>query len=196
MDNKYINIYSSLVHLTRNKCLYERFTKQDTFSDRITFFLFHFAFLLKVYKNECSKKKMQDIFHGLVGNVDIVSETLIVDGRSLKIPRVNQGLVWFTFEELCGRSLGAADYLEIAGRYHTLLLSDIPVMTVEQRDKAKRFAILIDILYEHNVKLVCSAAGEPKALCPPGNDAYEFNRTVSRLSEMQTATYLSRPHTA
>ena len=62
MNNKYINIYSSLVHLTRNKSLYEGFTKQDTFSDRITFFLFHFAFLLKVYKNECSKKKMQDIF--------------------------------------------------------------------------------------------------------------------------------------
>ena len=140
--------------------------------------------------------KMQDIFHGLVGNVDIVSETLIVDGRSLKIPRVNQGLVWFTFEELCGRSLGAADYLEIAARYHTLLLSDIPVMTLEQRDKATRFAILIDILYEHNVKLVCSAAADPKALCPFGNDAFEFNRTVSRLSEMQTVSYLSRPHTA
>ena len=140
--------------------------------------------------------KMQDIFHDLVGNVDIVSETLVVDGRLLKIPRVNQGLVWFTFEELCGRSLGAADYLEIAGRYHTLLLSDIPVMTLEQRDKAKRFAILIDILYEHNVKLVCSAAANPKALCPPGNDAFEFNRTVSRLSEMQTETYLSRSHTA
>lgn len=140
--------------------------------------------------------KMQDIFHDLVGNVDVVAETLLVDGRSLKIPRVNQGIAWLTFEELCGRSLGAADYLEIAARYHTLLLSDIPVMTVEQRDKARRFAILIDILYEHNVKLVCSAAADPKALCPPGNDAYEFNRTVSRLSEMQTATYLSRPHTA
>ena len=140
--------------------------------------------------------KMQAIFHGLVGNVDIISETLLVDGRSLKIPRVNQGLVWFTFEELCGRSLGAADYLEIAARYHTLLLSDIPVMTLEQRNKARRFAILIDILYEHNVKLVCSAAADPKALCPPGNDAFEFNRTVSRLSEMQTATYLSRSHTA
>ena len=140
--------------------------------------------------------KMQDIFHDLVGNVDVVAETLLVDGRLLKIPRVNQGIAWLTFEELCGRSLGAADYLEIAARYHTLLLSDIPVMTVEQRDKAKRFAILIDILYEHNVKLVCSAAADPKALCPPGNDAYEFNRTVSRLSEMQTTTYLSRPHTA
>ena len=72
----------------------------------------------------------------------------------------------------------------------------IPVMTLEQRDKAKRFAILIDILYEHNVKLVCGAAANPKALCPSGNDAFEFNRTVSRLSEMQTATYLSRSHTA
>ena len=71
MDNKYINIYNSLVHLTRNKCLYEKFTKQDTFSDRITFFLFHFAFLLKVYKNECSKKKMQDIFDCVFNQLEL-----------------------------------------------------------------------------------------------------------------------------
>ncbi len=62
MNNKYINIYNSFVILTRNKTLYEGFIKQDTFSDRMIFFLFHFAFLLKVYKNECSKKTMQDVF--------------------------------------------------------------------------------------------------------------------------------------
>ena len=62
MNNKYINIYNSLVNLTRNKTLYEGFIKQDTFSDRMIFFLFHFAFLLKVYKKECSKKIMQDVF--------------------------------------------------------------------------------------------------------------------------------------
>ena len=62
MNNKYINIYNSLVNLTRNKTLYEGFIKQDTFSDRMIFFLFHFSFLLKVYKNECSKKTMQDVF--------------------------------------------------------------------------------------------------------------------------------------
>ena len=62
MNNKYINIYNSLVNLTRNKTLYEGFIKQDTFSDRMIFFLFHFAFLLKVYKNECSKKILQDVF--------------------------------------------------------------------------------------------------------------------------------------
>ena len=62
MNNKYINIYNSFIILTRNKTLYEGFIKQDTFSDRMIFFLFHFAFLLKVYKNECSKKEMQDIF--------------------------------------------------------------------------------------------------------------------------------------
>ena len=62
MNNKYINIYNSLVNLTRNKTLYNDFIKQDTFSDRMIFFLFHFAFLLKAYKNECSKKTMQDVF--------------------------------------------------------------------------------------------------------------------------------------
>ena len=115
----------------------------------------------------------------------------MVDGRVLNAPRVNQGVVWFTFQELCEKPLGAADYLSLVSRYHTVLLSGIPVMAPEQRNEAKRFATLIDILYEHKVKLVCNAATAPEGLYPAGNGAREFARTVSRLNEMQTAQYLS-----
>ena len=134
---------------------------------------------------------MKDIFHDLVGKVDAISEALLVDGRVLNVPRVNQGVVWFTFRELCEQSLGAADYLALVSRYHTVLLSDIPVMAPEQRNEAKRFATLVDVLYEHKVKLVCNAATVPEGLYPTGNGAREFARTVSRLNEMQTAQYLS-----
>ena len=134
---------------------------------------------------------MKDVFHDLVGNVDAISEAVLVDGRVLNVPRVNQGVVWFTFRELCEESLGAADYLALVLRYHTVLLSDIPVMAPEQRNEAKRFATLIDILYEHKVKLVCNAATAPEGLYPAGKGAREFARTVSRLNEMQTAQYLS-----
>ena len=136
---------------------------------------------------------MKNMFHNLVGNVDAISESIMVDGRVLNIPRVNQGVAWFTFSELCEQSLGAADYLALVSRYHTVLLSDIPVMAPEQRNEAKRFATLIDVLYEHKVKLVCSAATVPEELYPAGNGVREFARTVSRLNEMQTAQYLSFP---
>ena len=134
---------------------------------------------------------MKDVFHDLVGNVDAISEAVLVDGRVLNVPRVNQGVVWFTFRELCEESLGAADYLALVSRYHTVLLSDIPMMAPEQRNEAKRFATLIDVLYEHKVKLVCNAATAPEGLYPAGKGAREFARTVSRLNEMQTAQYLS-----
>jgi len=91
---------------------------------------------------------------------------------------------------------GPQDYLALAVRYHTLLLSNIPVMTLEQRNEAKRFATLIDILYEHNVKFVCNAAAVPKALYPSGNVALEFTRTASRLRKMYTAQYLTRTQVA
>ena len=134
---------------------------------------------------------MKEIFRDLVGNVDAISEALLVDGRILNVPRVNQGVVWFTFRELCEQTLGAADYLALVARYHTVLLSDIPVMAPAQRNEAKRFATLIDVLYEHKVKLVCNAATVPERLYPTGTGARQFARTVSRLNEMQTAQYLS-----
>lgn len=88
----------------------------------------------------------------------------VMFGRSLAVPRSARGVAWFTFEALCGRPLGAADYLALAQRYHTLLLSGVPAMSLQKRDQARRFITLIDELYNARRRLVCSAACAPNQL--------------------------------
>src|ERR1700758_3395588 len=108
------------------------------------------------------------------------------------------GVARFTFHDLCEEPLGAADYLRIAHEYHTIILDHVPVMTYDNRNAAKRFIILIDTLYDTNVKLIASAAAEPDALyrADEGYEAQEFKRTASRLIEMRSRAYLARPHGA
>lgn len=139
-------------------------------------------------------RALAEAYHRLVGDAAPAEEILTVQGRRLRVPRANQGLAWFSFDALCGAALGAADYLAVASHYHTVILSDIPAMTPEQRNEAKRFATLVDILYEHNVKLLCSADAPPEGLYVHGSYAFEFKRTVSRLMEMQRADYLGHEH--
>lgn len=130
--------------------------------------------------------------HGVAG----APATLRVQERRLTLPRASDGVARASFADLCEAPLGAADYLEIARRFHTLLLDRIPRLGPEQRNAAKRFVILIDALYEHRVKLVCSADAPPQALYPKGDGSFEFARTVSRLIEMQSADYLAAAHVA
>ena len=108
------------------------------------------------------------------------------------------GVARFTFHDLCEEPLAAADYLRIAREYHTVILDRIPRMTFDTRNAAKRFIILIDTLYDMNVKLIASAAAEPDALyhADQGFEAQEFKRTASRLIEMRSQAYLARPHGA
>ena len=115
-------------------------------------------------------------------------------GRALHVPKALKGVGVFSFKRLCGEARGAADYLAIAHAFHTVILVGIPVMGPERRDAASRFVTLVDELYEHNVKLIAAAAAEPAALYPAGDGAFEFQRTVSRLSEMRSATYLAAGH--
>lgn len=103
-------------------------------------------------------------------------------------------LAWFDFAELCERPLWAADYLELARRFHTLLLSGVPVMDEARDDAAKRFMHLIDALYDHNVKLVTSAAAAPAQLYTGRYLQFAFQRTASRLTEMAGHRYLARAH--
>mgnify|MGYP000594089033 CR=1 FL=1 len=119
--------------------------------------------------------------------------TLDVSGRPLRVEREAAGVARFTFEELCARPLGAADYLEIAERFHTVILEQIPRLSPAKREEAARFRTLIDALYEAKVKLVASAEAEPQALYPAGDQSFEFERTASRLMEMRSESYLAQP---
>ena len=115
-------------------------------------------------------------------------------GRELHVPKSLKGVAVFSFKRLCGEPRGAADYLAIAQRYHTVIIVGIPVMTREMRNEAARFVTLIDALYEHRVKLLASADAEPDGLYPDGDGNFEFQRTASRLEEMRSAEYLAEGH--
>jgi cell division protein ZapE len=115
-------------------------------------------------------------------------------GRTLHIPKSLKGVAVFSFKRLCGEPRGAADYLAIARRYHTVIIVGIPVMGPELRNEAARFVTLIDALYEHKVKLLAAADADPEGLYPSGDGSFEFQRTVSRLEEMRSAEYLAEGH--
>ena len=117
-------------------------------------------------------------------------------GRTLHVPKSFKRVAVFSFKHLCGEARGAADYLAIARRYHTVIVVGIPVMGPEMRNEAARFATLIDALYEHKVKLLAGADAEPEGLYPAGDGSFEFQRTASRLEEMRSAEYLAEGHGA
>ena len=114
-----------------------------------------------------------------------------VDGRVLRIDKHAHGIAWLTFDELCARPLGASDYLALAKQCNTVLLQNIPQMSRELRNEAKRFVTLIDTLYDTHTKLIATAAVAPNELYPAGDGSFEFHRTASRLMEMQSETYLA-----
>jgi len=134
----------------------------------------------------------------LTGGQSGAPHHLAVRGRSVRVPRASMGVARFSFDELCQQPLAAADYLRIAHEYHTVILDRIPTMTYDDRNAAKRFIVLIDTLYDLNVKLIASAAAPPDALyrADQGFEAAEFKRTASRLIEMRSQAYLARPHGA
>jgi cell division protein ZapE len=124
----------------------------------------------------------------------VPSETLEVQGRVLFVPKALKGVAVFSFKRLCDAPLWTADYLAIARRYHTVIIVGIPKLGPEKRNAAARFVALVDALYEHHVKLLCSADAPPEGLYPYGDGTFEFERTVSRLMEMQSADYLAKGH--
>ena len=127
----------------------------------------------------------------------VPSAELDVGGkRTLHVPKSLKGVAVFSFRKLCAEARGAPDYLAVAQNYHTVILVGIPRMGPENRNEAARFVTLIDALYEHKVKLFATAAAMPQNLYPAGDGAFEFERTVSRLMEMQSADYLALGHGA
>jgi cell division protein ZapE len=145
-----------------------------------------------------AEARLDDTWRRLTGGHDGAPAELALKGRSVHVPRAFMGVARFSFHDLCEAPLAAADYLRIARDYHTIVLDHVPVMTYDNRNAAKRFIILIDTLYDMNVKLIASAAAEPDALyrADEGFEAAEFKRTASRLIEMRSQAYLARPHGA
>jgi cell division protein ZapE len=141
-----------------------------------------------------SEAKMEEAFTRLSGGRQPTPTSLTVQGRRLDVPRQAGRVAWFDFEELCARPLGAADYIALATHYPVMLIDQVPRLSSDNRDQARRFMTLIDELYEHHVTTVIAASDRPERLYPEGDGAIEFERTVSRLNEMQSADYLSRPH--
>ena len=114
-----------------------------------------------------------------------------IEHRALRALRRAGGVVWFDFRTLCGGPRSQNDYLEIASRFHTVLLSNVPQMSPRLASEARRFTWLVDVLYDRRVKLLLSAAVPPAELYTEGPLAHEFPRTVSRLHEMQSAEFLA-----
>lgn len=117
-------------------------------------------------------------------------------GRTLHVPKALKGVAVFSFKRLCGDARGAADYLAVARRFHTVILVGIPRLGPENRNEAARFVTLIDALYEHRVKLLAAADAAPEYLYEQGDGRFEFQRTVSRLMEMRSDEYLAKGHGA
>ena len=146
--------------------------------------------------DEQSHAALTRAFRNLTGREQGKPVTLTVKGHPVEVPQAASGVARFSFEDLCSRPLGAADYLAIADEFETVILENIPRMTFERRNEAKRFIMLVDAFYDARVKLLASAEAEAHELyrADAGREAFEFDRTVSRLIEMRSEEYLALPH--
>ena len=141
-----------------------------------------------------AERALDATFADLTGRAEPKPATLMVTGRKLVVPVAAEGVARFDFEDLCGQALGAGDYLALATHFHALVLDGIPRLSPDNYDRARRFIVLIDALYDHRVKLVASAMALPDQLYQRGEGARAFERTASRLEEMQSQAYLALPH--
>jgi cell division protein ZapE len=139
-------------------------------------------------------KALDAIFAELTDHAKPEPVNLTVMGRALRVPLAAKGVCRFDFEALCGMPLGAGDYLAIASAFHTLVLDGIPRLSPENYDIARRFIVLVDTLYDQRVKLIASADAMPDQLYMRGENARMFERTASRLDEMQSEEWSALPH--
>ncbi len=143
-----------------------------------------------------AERALDAAFTALTGKAKGAPGHIRVKGREVAVPEEAGGVARFSFADLCAKPLGASDYMALADAFHTLIISGIPVMSEAQRNEAKRFITLIDTLYDAHVKLIASAEAEATGLykADSGREAFEFERTVSRLIEMRSEQYLGLPH--
>lgn len=139
-----------------------------------------------------AKASFEKQWQGMTQGLEVTSSVVKRKGREIIVPACANGVARFTYEELCDAPLAAADYLAIAEQYHTLFVENVPIMSAKVRNQAKRFILLIDALYDQKKRLVISANANPHALYQgsSGTEGFEFDRTASRLIEMQSTDYL------
>nr|TFG55305.1 MAG: cell division protein ZapE [Hyphomicrobiales bacterium] len=140
--------------------------------------------------NADSARAMDDAWEHLINGAPVIPRKLQVFGRALEIPHAANGVARFSFNELCGRPLAAADYIMLAENFHTILLDEIPALKSENGNEARRLSLLIDTLYDEKTKFICSAAVPPDQLYDSSGKNSWFERTASRLHEMQSEDYL------
>ena len=138
-----------------------------------------------------NRRSFEALWRDMLGGEGETGETLEVLGRRITLPHAYGGLVRASFASLCAVALGPNDYVALAARFHTLFLEDVPRLTPDRREAARRFVILIDALYEAHTRLIVLAQGQPAELYPAGDGAFEFERTASRLEEMRSQDWLA-----
>ena len=141
-----------------------------------------------------AETRLAEHFEHLAADAAAEPGPLTVNDRAIPVKAMAEGLVWFEFSDLCEGPRAAADYIEIARDFHTVLLSNLPVLDSEHDNAARRFVHLVDELYDRNVNLLLSAAAEPLRLYTGEKLRPEFERTASRLIEMRSTEYLAREH--
>lgn len=158
--------------------------------------MMHFEGLTTYYTplGEAADESIQRAWDRLTGNATGTRQILTILGRDLVVPMAAHGVARFEFSELCEKPLGAADYLKLARTFHTLILEHVPQLHADKRNEARRFIILVDTLYDTGTKLVISAATLPEEIYFKGQERFEFDRTISRLLEMQSSAYLGLGH--
>lgn len=137
-----------------------------------------------------NRRQFDLLWRDMLGADEETGATMTVLGREITLPRAAGGLVRAAFASLCGQALGPNDYLALSERFHTVFLEDVPRLVPARRSEARRFVTLIDTLYEARARLVVLAEAEPETLYPEGEGAFEFERTVSRLQEMRSQSWL------
>ena len=138
--------------------------------------------------NTNTKDKVENLFVELSGKKNLRQDTITVKGRDIAIQCAGD-VARFSFAEICEKAYGAEDYIAIAQKYDTVFLMNVPILVQEKRNETKRLILLIDCLYEAKCRLIISADADVKKLCQGHDHAFEFDRTVSRLMEMQSSLY-------
>ena len=143
-----------------------------------------------------TREQLLELFQAIAGVSGTPDQSLTLNHRKLRVTRQAADVIWFEFNELCDGPRGQADYIELAQCYHTVFLSKVPKLGPEQENQARRFISLVDEFYDRGVKLIISAAAPVHELYAGTRLKFEFERTQSRLIEMQSQAYLARPHKA